>query len=273
MHFEGLYYRVVGSGQTAVFMHGGLGLDHTYLVSPHIPLSDSYRLVFYDHRWNGRSAPIDDGIPLSHRLLIDDAKKLIEYLGGAPVILFGHSFGGFIAIEFALEYPELLAGLVLSNTSPGPIDLDEPLARLRSRMGEAFVAEFVRLLSKPMRSDEEVRQYYRFATPGYFADPGKVSALDLLDTQFRSSAHNAAVFDLLGTYDVSSRVAHLRVPTLVVVGARDWLFTREDLRPMDSVENVTIVVCEGSGHYPFVEEPAEYLKVIRSWLSTVSGAS
>ena len=113
-----LYYEVVGSGNPLLIMHGGLGFDHTYFRPWIDSLAEDSKLVFYDHRGNGRSdrsKPLDD---VYHSTWADDANALREHLGIEKMVLMGHSYGGVLALHYALRYPETLSGLILATTYP-----------------------------------------------------------------------------------------------------------------------------------------------------------
>jgi pimeloyl-ACP methyl ester carboxylesterase len=112
-----LFYVEVGEGLPCLVMHGGLGEDHSALHPWLDPLGDVMRLVYYDHRGNGRSGrPPTETITFEQ--LCSDADALREHLGFEEVAVLGYSFGGFVALEFALRYPEHLGHLILLDTAP-----------------------------------------------------------------------------------------------------------------------------------------------------------
>ena len=105
-----LFVEVVGRGDPLVLMHGGPGLDHVSL-TPFRTLADRYTVVLYDHRCNGRStgAPVTS---MTWENLTADADALRERLGYERWAVLGHSFGGHVALEYALRYP-----IVFRNSS------------------------------------------------------------------------------------------------------------------------------------------------------------
>src|SRR5512136_166207 len=109
-----LNVKVIGHGYPLVLMHGGPGADLYTLMSLK-PLADQYTLVFYDHRCNGRSEGADVST-MSWENLTADADALREKLGFEKWAVLGHSFGGNVALEYALRYPNRLSHLVLLNT-------------------------------------------------------------------------------------------------------------------------------------------------------------
>jgi proline iminopeptidase len=109
-----LFVDVVGHGYPLVLMHGGPGADHWTLL-PFRQLADRFTLVFYDHRCNGRSV----GAPVSSMTwenLTADADTLRKSLGFDKWAVLGHSFGGKVALEYALRYPNSLSHLILLDT-------------------------------------------------------------------------------------------------------------------------------------------------------------
>ena len=109
-----LFVDVVGHGYPLALLHGGPGADHWSML-PLRRCADRFTLVFYDHRGNGRS----NGAPVSSMTwenLTADADALRERLGFERWAVLGHSFGGQVALEYALRYPGRLSHLVLLDT-------------------------------------------------------------------------------------------------------------------------------------------------------------
>ena len=118
-----LYVDIEGSGlvadgpvmrdkPTLILLHGGPGLDHT-IYKPASQLSDICQIVYVDHRGNGRS---DDGDPADWTLdqWGDDIDGLCRAFGIDKPIVYGASFGGFVAQSYATRYPDRSGGLVVS---------------------------------------------------------------------------------------------------------------------------------------------------------------
>ena len=107
-----LYYEELGSGFPFLVMHGGLGIDHTYLRSILGLLSDIFKLIFYDHRGHGRSGrpPLNT---ITYEQLSDDAHALTKNLGYEKIGIIGNSAGGYIALNYAIRHPDNLSYLIL----------------------------------------------------------------------------------------------------------------------------------------------------------------
>ena len=109
-----LFVKVIGQGYPLILMHGGPGLDLTTLL-PLKPLAEQFTLIFYDHRCNGRSEGAEV-TSMTWENLTADADALRQTLGFEKWAVLGHSFGGTVALEYALRYPESISHLVLMDT-------------------------------------------------------------------------------------------------------------------------------------------------------------
>ena len=109
-----LFVKVMGKGYPLVLMHGGPSLDYQTLL-PLEPLADQFTLIFYDHRCNGRSEGAEVS-SMTFENLTADADALRQTLGFDRWGVIGHSFGGNVALEYALRYPQSLSHLVLMDT-------------------------------------------------------------------------------------------------------------------------------------------------------------
>ena len=109
-----LFTMIIGHGYPLVLMHGGPGADHSTLL-PLRPCADTFTLVFYDHRCNGRSVGAEV-TSMTWANLTADAEALRQALGFEQWAVLGHSFGGMVALEYALRYPDSLSHLLLMDT-------------------------------------------------------------------------------------------------------------------------------------------------------------
>ena len=257
-----LFLETKGTGLPILLFHGGLGLDHTYLMPYFDILADKYQLIYYDHRGNGRSDQPNDYSQLDFELLCADADAVRKYLGHEKVIVFGHSYGGFIAQKYALQYPDSLLGLILCDAvpafdyHPAPNGTEEQL----KAFGEAF--------TRPMNDDEDWRTIWTTIIEMYFHnyDPAVGDALDA-STHYVSEAWNQGSA-LLGSFNTLDDLGNISVPTLVVSGQND-IITPPDpgsKRISSLIPNSSLEIFENSGHYPFIEEQDEFFKVLRGWL-------
>src|SRR5258706_4268628 len=112
-----LFYVREGAGRAIVALHGGLGFDHSYLRPWLDPLAEHAQLIYFDLRGHGQSAR--HGMEnVDHATFVSDIDSLREFFGHDRVTVFGHSYGGFLALEYALKHPDCVDALVLCSTGP-----------------------------------------------------------------------------------------------------------------------------------------------------------
>jgi proline iminopeptidase len=263
-----LFTESVGQGRPMVVLHGGLGFDHTYFRPFLDPLGDELRMVLLDHRGHGKSGrpPIET---LTHDQLAADVEAVRADLGLGKIVLFGHSYGGFIALEYAIRYPDRLAGLVLACTAPAIDYSDEIMANAKQKGDAKQLAAADRLFANEVRTDEDLRATWADVFPLYFVnyDPALAAELDRKGSYSGAAAHRA-FGDLVPSYNVVPRLGEIRVPTLILSGRHDWITpVAQGERLQRGIEGSELVVFERSGHYPFIEEQPKFLAAMRSWLA------
>jgi proline iminopeptidase len=118
----GLYFREIGQGQPIIVLHGGPDFDHNYLLPEMDRLSDTFRLIYFDQRGRGKSARHVRAADVSIESEIDDLESLREYFQVETVAGLSHSWGGLLAMEYALRHPDCLSRLILMNTTPASHD-------------------------------------------------------------------------------------------------------------------------------------------------------
>src|SRR5215216_257189 len=113
-----LYYREIGQGQPIVVLHGGPDFDSNYLLPDLDRLSDSFRLIYYDQRGRGRSAENVRAEDVTIHSEIQDLESLRRYFKMESLAVLGHSWGGLLAVEYAVRHPDRLSHLILMNSAP-----------------------------------------------------------------------------------------------------------------------------------------------------------
>lgn len=110
-----LYYEEAGSGETVIFVHGSQA-DYRFHLPQVDALKENYRIVTYSRRYNyPNENDYDPDSGFSVFSEAEDLNTLIHHLGGKPVHLAGHSYGGLISMAFAVQYPEKVNRLILAE--------------------------------------------------------------------------------------------------------------------------------------------------------------
>jgi proline iminopeptidase len=253
-----------GEGLPLLVHHGGPGLDHT-VIAPHLgPLAQHLCLICYDHRGSGRSTrpPGPDPYRMDH--FVADIEGVARSLALERFALLGHSFGGIVALNFALAHPGVVSHLILVCSPTSHRFVDDVETALPDCLDAEALAELSSLQdSEP--SDYVMRRSLELLAPIYFRDPGRVSELGLDSVRF--GPETQAVWDSLDGFDLGPKLTEIQVPTLVIAGAHDRFVTAERAREVaDALPQGKLLVMENSGHYPFVEEPESFLSAVLGFL-------
>jgi proline iminopeptidase len=253
-----------------LIMHGGPGLDHTYFIPWLDPLCEQMAVICYDHRGNGRSERPESLAGVTHDTWIEDADALRRELGYERIILFGHSYGGGLALEYALRYGEHLAGLVLCSTAPAFDYLDIILENAMARGTREQLDAFETVLSGTLTDDAQWRRLWMSYLPLYFKkfDPAVAAAMDRAMI-YSAAAQRHANQHCLASFNVLSRLPKISAPTLILSGREDWItppaWAGERIHA--GIPHSESVIFERSGHFPFIEETGPCLRVIADWVA------
>ena len=258
-----LYYEEVGEGKPLLIAHGGPGLHHG-LYRTLDPLGATRRLVYWDHRGHGRSGPLPEGA-VGMELFADDAVRLADHLGLDSFAVFGHSFGGWVAQEIALRYPERVSALVLAATTPGQIGSTESPD---DDQGPRPPAQVVELMRRRPTTPGELAELYAALAPHFLRGAEAAPFVDALDPELISPDSMARVFDALAIWSSVDRLSHIRCPTLVLAGRHDVFCSPPQLaRIATRIPEAHHVVFEQSGHFMWLEEPDRFFPLVAEWLA------
>jgi proline iminopeptidase len=263
-----LFYHIVGTGLSCLIVHGGLGLDHTYFRPWLDPLGDRLQLVYYDQRGNGRSSrALNEALTFDQ--LCRDADALRACLGLQRMALLGHSLGGFVALEYALRYPERVSHLILVDTAPS-FDYGQEIEANIQRQHPS--AEVLAAASAPApSSDAEFGQMWRTVLPLYFHRYEAELAEAAFGQTIYSAAAAAGSNALFAVYNVVPRLAEIQVPTLVVVGDDDFVCPPSQARRLQvGLPHAQLALLPACGHFPFIECAGAFEAALRSWLTQVT---
>jgi proline iminopeptidase len=225
-----LFVNVTGHGYPLVLMHGGPGVDHTTML-PFQPLGDHFTLVFYDHRCNGRS----EGAAVSSMTwenLTADADALRQALGFDRWAVLGHSFGGMVALEYALRYPQSLSHLVLMDTCGDSrwVQQNAPDILAKRGYGPATVKMARRFFNGQIEPNEMSAAMRKFGG-AYYHHLGPLKlAREVLSGMRMKRRPEALIFgfgQLLKGWTVMERLSEIDVLTLVMAGRDDFQFPPE----------------------------------------------
>jgi pimeloyl-ACP methyl ester carboxylesterase len=265
-------YHVAGSGPVCLAHPGGPGIHYEYLRMP--DLEQHLTMVYLEPVGTGNSDLLPDG-DYSMENYAYYANQVVRHLGEEKVFFLGHSHGGFVALQFALDHPESLAGIIVYDSMAfnGP-ELGEEAGRK--------VDEFATEHAGDPLADQVVQAWSEDDT----TPPDKAAHLDalgrLLPVYFKDfRGIEPRIADWMTTidmtldpnrqpdlWDVRDRLTEIAVPTLVLVGVADFICGEKFARQLhDGIPGSQLVVFGESGHFAHVEEPAAFATAVLGFVS------
>jgi pimeloyl-ACP methyl ester carboxylesterase len=219
---------VQGSGPLLVYIAGLDGPGQLFFKQAP-SLSLSHRVVTYRSREDNK---------FTYNDLTDDVASIIRGLGEERAIILGESFGGTVALSFALRYPEMVERLVVVNSFP----------RFRERVKIRLAARLAAILP------------FQFIIPVRLAASSLGLYMDGVTGEDRRRFFQAIRtvkgdgyarrLQLIAEFDVEDRLAEIQAPTLFIAGGKDWLIpsVSEARRMAARMPNARVRIIENAGH-------------------------
>lgn len=266
----------LGEGERTLFLlNGGPGMSSEYLRLPlRVLAREGYRIVAYDQLGCGESDFPDDTSLWTIERYVEEVEWVRRTLGLERPVILGHSWGGVLAIEYALTNPRSFGALILNNTvGDVPFHIDE-VNRLRAALGE-----------------ETVKMMHRYEAEGKLDHPEYLAAITLLNYRhgcrmdtwpealvrgfqklnqlIYHQMQGPSEFYFTGNLSDWSRLDRLHEidqPVLVMSSEHDMLTPASAMRIHRRLLNSEIVVLRDCSHLSMYERPEAYLMAIREFL-------
>ena len=202
------------------------------------------------------------------------------WAGAETFVLAGGSYGGFLALGYALTFPARLSALILRDTwACGPVGVLRSLAAiLKSSRIHPDADRQVRLWSGNAQSKEDcemgLAEILKIYSPERDGDTWEALSFEGASEEYEIhwETHNAAFSTSVPRFDVRGRLGEITAPTLVLVGRHDPICPVEEATDIHAgIPGSELVVFEGSGHNPAADEPEAFRKVVGKFLRESKG--
>ena len=260
-----LNYEESGRGEAVVFLHGYTGSTKDW-VNQFKAFSSRYRTMAVDCRGHGFSDAPTAEEAYSIRIFSEDVFALLQTLGIRRCCLVGHSMGGFQALEFILNHPELVRGLVLVDTSSGEWEVAPGAEELRAKLDELAWSEGLEAAFEYDAAHNPVRVQRFKAHP----ELREITRQKVLQTSVDGYVYVARTFRRWGP--VTDRLPEIDVPVLIVRGEEDAGFVKASDIMKGCIPGSELVVVPGAGHNPHEEKPEIFNEAMESFLAGVRWA-
>jgi proline-specific peptidase len=277
-----VWYQVVGGEEDPgkyplLRLHGGPGTPHDYLEPLERVTETGRRVIFYDQLGCGKSDRPDDPSLWTVELFLNELRAVRMHLGLEQFHLLGSSWGGMLAMEYAVTRPTGLASLVLAGA---PASIPQWIAEA-DHLRQDLPTEIQQLLRKHEEAgttddpeyQEAMMVFYRRHVcrldpwPDYVSRSFEKMGMQVYTTMFGPSEVHAT--GTLKEWDITQRLHEIRIPTLITSGRYDEATPAIAETTHTHIPNSQWVLFEHSSHMPFVEEPDRYMKVLGDFLARV----
>ena len=259
-----LFVRVAGkltSGRVVLALNGGPGVSSRYMTDLEVLAGDDLALVTFDQRGVGRStAPALEVSNFIFDKYLDDIEAIRQTFGIKSFHVLGHSWGGILALKYALVHPDKVDSLILIGNGPlKDSELKVFLGKMRTR-----VIELIRqgIIDGKLERHSDIY-------PAYLSDPHYKPPFDLIP-DLNEPVQNLT-FQAIAGYDLTNDLPRIHKRILILWGADDpvGLDVAKATKTALSGAQVELVVIKDCGHF-WQERPEEFLARIRAFL--ISGS-
>ena len=246
-----LYFESTGEGEPLILIHAGFS-DHRDWKYQIKDLGKKFNIIVYDQRGAGKSS-----VPTASFSPADDLKAIIDHLKLAKATLIGHSLGGTIALDFALQYPEKVSALIL--VAPG----------LNGHVWSDEYSEWFKTIWSLSQPTDMLQQamsapFYRLA----MANPNIKSEVEMIAKENLEKILTWKTLDIRWFFpEPLSKLKELKIPTFVIYGDEDSKDITQIVHALiENLPNVKTTEIQNADHLLNFEKPNELNTLIFRFL-------
>jgi proline iminopeptidase len=262
-----------GAGRALLAVHGGPGLPHNYLRSLE-RLADEREVIFWDQLGCGNSKCRPNPRLWTMERSVAEMDAVVRGLGLDRFHIFGNSWGGMLAQQYALDVPSGAVSLTISNSIASIPEFAHMVSRLKADLDPATQAAINRHEAAGTTHAPEYQTAVRTWNETYLCrvrpwpkdldDAFRKMGAEIFETMFGPSD-----FHIVGTirsWDVFARLPVITIPTLIIAGRYDECAPEHMWEMHRRIPGSRFELFESSSHMPFIEEPAKFARVMREFL-------
>ncbi len=275
-----LWYESEGTGPALVLISGGPGISHDYFHPYFSSLTNSYRVVYFDAIGRGKSDHAQSPKEYTLSRDVEDVEGLRKALGLGRISVLGHSYGGVVAQAYALRFPESLRGLILvdtlfsaemwqANNDNSNRELQNQFPEVWERIQEVRAQGYSSCSKEYQAANDVSPAFLMFYDASNFDKiiRGGGSVSNDVYCAMTGEDGDFLIAGDLGNFDFRRDLKKVSVPMLILAGRYDrvalphWTIEYKRYAPQ-----AKFVMLEKSGHFPFIEQTDETLRLVRDFL-------
>jgi L-proline amide hydrolase len=280
-----VWYSIVGDDKKypdklpLLILHGGPGAPHDYLESLEAIADTGRSIIFYDQLGCGNSDQPHDPSLWTVPLFVEELSHVCETLNLQKVHILGQSWGGMLAMEYALTKPENLKSLILADS---PASMRQWIAET-SRLRLELPPDILKTLKKhEIAGTTQSPEYEKAMLVFYHRHVCRLDPWpECLNRTFEKLMKNPEVYytmngpsefhvtGVLKNWDITDRLGKIMVPTLVISGQYDEATPEIASTVQKGIPGAEWILFNNSSHMPHLEEPEKYIQVVNDFLTQV----
>jgi pimeloyl-ACP methyl ester carboxylesterase len=258
-----LYYETTGSGIPLLLVHAGVA-DCEQWENEFLKFSKKFQVVRYDMRGYGKSDPVQG--PFCH---LEDLKTVIDQLKlSFPMIVMGCSMGGILSMEYALDNPDKMLGLIMIGPGPCGFEMEEGEKELFLEAMRAFKEGDLNRLA-------EIETQIWFDTMDIAPDQVDQSMRALLYDMQRSCLEGERQDGGDQTAEVNqpeiNKLGEIDFPVLIMIGADDLPAMHAAADYMsEKIRSARKAVIDDAAHLPNMDQPQSFQEAVEEFLDELT---
>jgi L-proline amide hydrolase len=278
------WYRIVGEGEDegklpVLYLHGGPGGTHDYLEPLEAMAETGRRAIFYDQIGCGKSDLPDDPSLWKVETFVDELGEVRRHLGLDRLHIFGNSWGGMLAMEYALTQPTGVASMIVASSPSSIPQWVAEANRLRSLLPEDVQET---LTSHEQAGTTDSPEYEQACLVFYHRHVCRLDEWpDCVVRSFAFIEEHGVVYKTMNgpsefhvtgplkDWDITGRLAEIRIPTLVITGEHDEATPAINQTVSSGIRGSESVIYPGASHMAHVEDPDGYMRVLDGFLTRI----
>lgn len=272
-----LFYETFGSGSNVLLcLHGGPGAPHDYLLPLGKLGDEKIKVVMYDQLGVGRSEKPNDTSLFSIEYGVDEVEGVRKALKLGKVNLLGSSYGGALALQYALKYQHNIKKLIIASGLASVPETVAEMNHLKTTLPKdvqdtiaKYEAKWAYLHPEYLKAVEVFyRNFFCRRSPW----PEEVTrAVNETSIPVYFSMWGPNEFTMIGTWkdwDIREKLPEIKVPTLVTVGKFDEVTPNVAKTIHKGIRGSKLLVFEKSGHLTMWDEEESYLKAVKDFITS-----
>lgn len=277
-----IWTKSVGHGpKKMLVLHGGPGFQHKYLepsFTSNLPRNE-YEIIYYDQLGSGNSDK-PEGPDMRHLWTIprffSELEQVVEhlFLENQQFVIFGHSWGGLLAMEYALKHPGRLKGLIISSMTADMDSYVSYINKLRGELPESIQEKLKAYEDKEQFEDPEYTQllfkelYCKHICRLEQWPQEAMESMQELNKEVLNEIQgpNEFIFNGNGrSWNRSKDLKDISSPTLVISGRYDTMDPDKMTEMAELIPQAVGKICENGSHLTFFDAPEDYFSSIKEF--------